>query len=218
MFLNTIDDLLDFFLAQVSCGGHFAESCPDCPQGNGASWCNGDCKWLSGQCIDGNFNSLVGDGFCNDGTNNPGCLFDGGDCCGTNVNTVYCADCICYSHDTCDGPLDLISDGYCNDETNNAGCNFDGGDCIPQCDAPELVANGYCNDETNKEECVFDGGDCCSACANTDQCSYCVCHEGGAPGIDTSCKYSRLRNNHRATLINFWNFFKGYVFIKECNP
>ena len=61
MFLNTIDDLLDFFLAQVSCGGHFAESCPDCPQGNGASWCNGDCKWLSGQCIDGNFNSLVGD-------------------------------------------------------------------------------------------------------------------------------------------------------------
>lgn len=27
-----------------------AASCPDCPQGNGADWCNGDCKWI-GSCV-----------------------------------------------------------------------------------------------------------------------------------------------------------------------
>ena len=37
--------------SQVSCGGHYADSCSDCPQGNGASWCNGDCIWSDNQCI-----------------------------------------------------------------------------------------------------------------------------------------------------------------------
>jgi len=38
---------------QVNCGGHQADSCEKCPQGNGKSWCNGDCKWTSqGQCTD----------------------------------------------------------------------------------------------------------------------------------------------------------------------
>ena len=97
---------------------------------------------------------------------------------------------------------ELVGNGVCNDESNNADCNFDGGDCILHCDAsPELVANGYCNDETNKEECVFDGGDCCAACTNTDQCSDCVCHEGGAPAIDTSCKYTRVMNRVTQPLI-----------------
>ena len=57
------------------------------------------------------------------------------------------------------------------------------------CDYGELVGNDHCNDATNNAGCNFDGGDCCGACANTDQCSDCVCHEGGAPEIDTSCKY-----------------------------
>jgi len=35
----------------VNCGAHHAKSCFACPQGNGASWCNGDCKWEGGQCI-----------------------------------------------------------------------------------------------------------------------------------------------------------------------
>ena len=37
---------------QVSCGGHYAPSCAECPQGNGAAWCNGDCKWKNGACVD----------------------------------------------------------------------------------------------------------------------------------------------------------------------
>ena len=33
--------------AIVSCGNHRARTCGDCPRGNGASWCNGDCHWCS---------------------------------------------------------------------------------------------------------------------------------------------------------------------------
>jgi len=31
----------------VSCGGHSASSCSECPQGNGELWCNGECAWCS---------------------------------------------------------------------------------------------------------------------------------------------------------------------------
>ncbi|KAL7534246.1 hypothetical protein ACHAXR_006485, partial [Thalassiosira sp. AJA248-18] len=36
--------------ASVVCGGHKAPSCDQCPQGNGASWCNGECEWRNGEC------------------------------------------------------------------------------------------------------------------------------------------------------------------------
>merc|ERR1712048_1455669 len=38
----------------VNCGGHTASNCASCPQGNGAGWCNGDCYWGSGQCLNRN--------------------------------------------------------------------------------------------------------------------------------------------------------------------
>ena len=38
----------------------------------------------------------IGDGYCDDETNNAGCHFDGGDCCGNNIDTQYCNDCICF--------------------------------------------------------------------------------------------------------------------------
>ena len=31
--------------SDVTCGGHRASTCSDCPQGNGARWCNGECYW-----------------------------------------------------------------------------------------------------------------------------------------------------------------------------
>lgn len=34
----------------VSCGNHRAASCAECPQGNGAAWCKGDCIWLNNAC------------------------------------------------------------------------------------------------------------------------------------------------------------------------
>ena len=38
---------------------------------------------------------FVGDNICDDGNNNEGCGWDGGDCCGDSVNTQFCSDCEC---------------------------------------------------------------------------------------------------------------------------
>ena len=85
----------------------------------------------------------MNNGYCHDHVNNAECNYDGGDCCGPNVNKKNCADCICYSQN-CDGPLELISDGFCNDETNNANCNFDGGDCCGDCTNTNHCLNCVC--------------------------------------------------------------------------
>ena len=37
----------------------------------------------------------MGDNYCDDENNNEGCGWDGGDCCGDNVNTQYCSACEC---------------------------------------------------------------------------------------------------------------------------
>jgi len=34
----------------VNCGAHTANTCQDCPQGNGKLWCNGECEWGNNQC------------------------------------------------------------------------------------------------------------------------------------------------------------------------
>ena len=64
--------------------------------------CNGDCKWENGECIGNNItawkrvpNPIVGDGFCDDKTNNAGCRYDGGDCCLSDMITDYCSNCSC---------------------------------------------------------------------------------------------------------------------------
>jgi len=36
--------------AKVSCGGHSADSCGECPAGQGAGWCNGECVWREEGC------------------------------------------------------------------------------------------------------------------------------------------------------------------------
>ena len=38
-------------LVDISCGNHQAPTCSECPQGNGAAWCNGVCTWIDGECI-----------------------------------------------------------------------------------------------------------------------------------------------------------------------
>ena len=94
---------------------------------------------LQETCVAG-YHPLVGNGFCNDDTNIAGC-YDGGDCCGYDVNSEQCAECTCFHQETCEAGVThiYVGDGVCNDETNIAECNYDGGDC---CSNPELVANG----------------------------------------------------------------------------
>ena len=123
---------------------------------------------------------MVGNGFCNDETNNADCNYDGGDCCGSCINTDYCSQCVCLGEITGNGiPNLLVGDGFCNDETNNADCDYDGGDCCGSCVLNNqctecaclggadvinaLIGNGFCNDETNNADCYYDGGDCCKS-------------------------------------------------------
>jgi hypothetical protein len=135
---------------------------------------------------------LVGNGVCEDETNNQDCNYDGGDCCVVNANTVSCSECVCHLIDTCAaGYHPLVGNGFCNDDTNIAECDYDGGDC---CSNSEFVANGFtnivcdgiCHDETNHLGCNYDGGDCCLMNVNTDSCSDCNCLASGfimSPGF-----------------------------------
>ena len=49
-------------------------------------------KDCSGSCY---LDYWKGDNYCDDENNNCGCEWDGGDCCGSNVNTQYCSACEC---------------------------------------------------------------------------------------------------------------------------
>ena len=40
-------------------------------------------------------NGWVGDSWCDDHLNHRFCGWDGGDCCGPNVKTTECTDCLC---------------------------------------------------------------------------------------------------------------------------
>ena len=41
------------------------------------------------------YDYLNNNGYCDDVSNTPVCGFDGGDCCGPYVQTMYCHDCLC---------------------------------------------------------------------------------------------------------------------------
>merc|ERR1711983_366616 len=49
------------------------------------------------------FPQWQGDGYCDDDNNNDGCDYDGGDCCGDDVNTKFCTECECLDPDFEDG-------------------------------------------------------------------------------------------------------------------
>ena len=61
------------------------------PSGSGGTTLFSTITTTSGGCNQG----WIGDGYCDDINNNVGCNFDGGDCCGSNVNTQYCTECLC---------------------------------------------------------------------------------------------------------------------------
>ena len=141
--------------------------------------------------------ALVGNGFCNDETNNADCNYDGGDCCVVNENTNSCSECFCHFLETCAaGYHPLVGNGFCNDDTNIVECGYDGGDCCGYSINSEyctectcfhqetclagvihvFVGDGVCNDKTNIAECEYDGGDCCGSNVDLGHCTECACH------------------------------------------
>ena len=83
-----------------------------CDDGNNNQECNydgGDCcdmfayDYYCYEClclsdlVDGtcSHQSWVGDDYCDDVNNHQYCNYDGGDCCGDNVDTEYCDECLC---------------------------------------------------------------------------------------------------------------------------
>ena len=134
-----------------------------------------DCSCHLIETFAAGYHPLVGNGFCNDDTNIAGCNYDGGDCCGYNINSEHCTECTCFHQESCIAGVThaFVGDGVCNDETNIAECNYDGGDCCGYNITSEhctectcfhqetclagvthaFIGDGACNDETNIAEC-----------------------------------------------------------------
>ena len=109
-----------------------------------------------------------GDNYCDDVNNNEACFFDGGDCCGSNVNTDYCNVCQC-----------LEEGGGGSGGTTTPSGTTTGGACNQG-----WIADGYCDDINNNLACTYDGGDCCGCIVNTEACIECLCLEGAWEGYN----------------------------------
>ena len=95
-----------------------------------------------------------GDGICDDGNNNAGCEYDGGDCCekslGKAVTKSYCTACKCLDPNPKAPPPacqleQYKGDGHCDDGNNNAGCEYDGGDCCEK-SLGKAVSENFCTE------------------------------------------------------------------------
>ena len=153
--------------------------CDDENNNAGCEWDGGDCcgddvkenyctacecldpaKQCTGTCGSPHWK---GDNWCDDENNNCGCEWDGGDCCGDDVKTNYCKDCLCLDPNAtsttttttpapCTGTCYNSSwkdDKWCDDGNNNCGCDWDGGACCG-----DNVNTFYCT----KCECLGGGG------------------------------------------------------------
>ena len=185
-----------------------------------------ECQCLSDETIcNPIFYRFLRDGKCHDLLNIAACNFDGGDCCGPNVDRRFCTECACLNENySCLSEKDMIfwGDAFCHDEFNTPGCGFDGGDCCgpnvqerycSQCKCFQemdqiggwnvtddsllwkaynlwiyyshyqsyplnpLLADGFCNDELNNRACDYDGFDCCTSqeYLRTEFCTECIC-------------------------------------------
>ena len=99
--------------------------------------------------------SWANDGYCDDINNDEVCEWDGGDCCGENVNTIFCSYCDC---------LDPTYNMTTSPNISTNSCNY-----------PHWIGDYYCDDINNNEECEWDGGDCCGIDVNINYCTYCEC-------------------------------------------
>ena len=72
-------------------------------------------KDCSGSCYRDGWKS---DNWCDDGNNNCGCEWDGGDCCGDDVKTQYCDECLCLDP----SEKDATTEAPCKDNWSEKKC------------------------------------------------------------------------------------------------
>merc|ERR1711959_756500 len=168
----TADGFCDDGNNNAFCGWDGGDCCGSSGKKKQYNYC-GDCLCLDctvevvgDDCVDAatgscQYAAYTGDGYCDDGNNNAGCGWDGGDCCGSsgiNQQFSWCNDCSCQdctfaaSGDECvdaatgscqaaayagDGFCD---DGFCDDENNSCTCGWDSGDCCG-----DNVKTAYCS-------------------------------------------------------------------------
>ena len=111
---------------------------------------------------------LVGNGLCDDESNNAECGWDNNECCHIVVQKGNCIECKCHqtgltNMDIADdlncqliwGGLNYIEDGVCNQELNYPNCmNYDAGDC---CDPRSVVDHSYARQYNYNNMCHFLG-------------------------------------------------------------
>ena len=102
-----------------------------------------------------------GDGYCDDENNNDGCDYDGGDCCGDDVNTQYCSACQCLDHDFGDGDdecEDIKSTAWCENRKSKGKCSKPNvaykcqKTCL-NCACEDFKSTSWCENKMNQGKC-----------------------------------------------------------------
>eukprot|EP00903_Cladosiphon_okamuranus_P014617 g13555.t1 len=91
--------------------------------------------------------AAIGNARCDAENNNPGCNYDGGDCCSCTCVDLLNRDCGGFSCVDPDAPC-------VNDDDITV-------DLVETCDTVSM-SDAYCDERNNTPECNYDGGDCCS--------------------------------------------------------
>ena len=175
--------------AGLACG---SDNCPaslgfdsevDCCYPNSCPGICGNSDWKS-------------DDYCDDGNNNCGCEWDGGDCCGSDVNTDWCSACEC---------LDPGFNSGSDSSTTSASTETTS-DSTDGCEYPDWISDNYCDDANNNEDCEWDGGDCCGSNVNTAWCSACECLDPNSGNsrkqsiIESVSDYRKIRNPRKISI------------------
>ena len=125
------DGVCDDLLNSKKCNFDGGDCCLDQVVTTYCTDCECKANKTEGNLICPNYES-IGNSICEDDYNNPVCMYDGGDCCLTNVNTTNCTECQCIQEPNFDPCPNFarIADGQCNDINDNLICSYDGEDCL----------------------------------------------------------------------------------------
>ena len=148
-----------------------------------------------------------GDNYCDDENNNANCDYDGGDCCGDNVDTSYCTQCQCI-----DPAFTTTSTTTVTTSTSSAASYYEAEGLESKesthhkvaiepmlCPGYNSIGNGICDQANDNLVCYFDGGDC-SLGGNTTNCISLECFDHLK--FDPCPKFEKI-GNHQCDKENF---------------